>query len=146
MQAVKRFKLAVAICTIASATTPVAATASCDPAPKACTKHAAPVCATFRKTFGNRCMMEAALCRLAKDGFHFEKVGEDFASCCSEAQPLIYWPTCASDGKTYDNLWAMENTACKNRDYLVEAPPNTCADFPKDWGSAFTGWPITGSK
>ena len=115
--------------------------ASCDPSPKACTKHLAPVCATFKKTFSNRCMMESELCRLAMDGFHFVQADEGSSSCCSEASPLMYWPVCASNGKTYDNMWIMDSTACKNRDYLVEVPSENCPEFPKNWGgNSGGGW------
>ncbi|GFO07666.1 kazal-type proteinase inhibitor [Plakobranchus ocellatus] len=112
--------------------------ASCDLTPQACTKHYNPVCATFKKTFSNRCVMESELCRLAQDGFHLEEVSGDNSNCCGDTGPLIYSPVCASDGKTYDNLWLMKNAACKNRDYLVEAPPTLCPDFPHipGWGSA----------
>ncbi|GFR64969.1 double-headed protease inhibitor, submandibular gland [Elysia marginata] len=131
--------LAVTICLLVCPTLPTTEAASCDPSPKACTRHLAPVCATFKKTFGNRCTMESELCHLAKKGFHLTQTGEDNYQCCSDVEPLMYWPTCASDGKTYDNIWAMQNAACKNRDHLVEAPSSTCPDFPKDWGSSSSG-------
>ncbi|GFO07663.1 kazal-type proteinase inhibitor [Plakobranchus ocellatus] len=111
--------------------------ASCDPTHRACHRNYNPVCATFKKTFSNRCVMEAELCRLAQDEFHFEEASVDGENCCGDAGPLIvYSPVCASDGKTYDNLWLMKNAACKNRDYLKEAPSSTCPDFPRWLGSA----------
>ncbi|GFO48913.1 kazal-type proteinase inhibitor [Plakobranchus ocellatus] len=101
----------------------------CDPEEHtACPAIHAPVCATLHKTFSNPCVMESELCRLAKDGFHF--VEHRDGDCCVGPMPYIYSPTCASDGHTYSNWWDMNYSACSARDYLTEAPPETCDDFP----------------
>ncbi|GFO19698.1 kazal-type proteinase inhibitor [Plakobranchus ocellatus] len=95
-----------------------------------CPRISAPVCATFHKTFASPCVMENELCRLAKEGFHFTE--QNNGDCCNGTVPSIYWPTCASDGHTYANPWDMSYSACRNQDYLTEAPLDTCPDFPSD--------------
>ena len=106
-------------------------TRACDPdVERACPRNMAPVCATFQKNFDNPCVMEAELCRLAQAGFHF--IEHRDGDCCVGPLPLLYDPTCGSDGVTHGNRWDMSYTACRNKDYVTEAAPETCPDFPED--------------
>ncbi|KAK3766037.1 hypothetical protein RRG08_002278 [Elysia crispata] len=105
-------------------------TLACDPNVRpVCSGSNGPVCATFHKNFDDLCAMKAELCRLAQEGFHF--VEHHVKDCCKGLMTLEWSPRCASDGKTYGNGWDMFYAACRNRDYLTVAAPNTCSDYPK---------------
>ena len=111
--------------------TPQGTDASCESKQKNCDFSWAPVCATLTKTYDNSCHMEADLCGLAKQGFHFVE-SKKTVSCCKDVHvPSVRRPTCGSDGNTYANPQAMKAAACKNQDYIVKAPSHTCQGFPE---------------
>ena len=48
---------------------------------------------------------------------------------CSPFIPLIYAPTCGSDGVMYGNYYEMKYAACVQNITITEADPGTCPDF-----------------
>merc|ERR1712154_227679 len=101
--------------------------ASCDPDKQTmCTMDYRPVCATFTKTFSNRCVMESQLCALAQEGFEYNARATRDRNCCDRPVPNLWRPTCGSDGVMYDNPFDLRLTACANQDYITAVDAENC--------------------
>merc|ERR1712066_536119 len=107
--------------------------ASCDPDKQtACTMDWSPVCATFTRTFSNRCVLESQLCALAQQGFEYNSRATRNRDCCRRPIPYMYWPQCGSDGVKYDNIWSLRVAGCANRDYITAVDDDTCGESGGD--------------